>query len=89
MTNQKSTFTITVSGERICRSRLAGGLLENSCNLVHGFQRASDAIVFFFRYRSDARLVLRQTARFLGAKRPDGVDLLVHDGATARIQKNG
>lgn len=82
----KNSFSIVVTGTG-SKSKILGTLVESSGNLVSEFRRVEDKIIFYFRYRSDARLVLRRAARSLGKTKPDSVDILTQTGVKAQVRR--
>ncbi len=56
-------YTVTLSGERDDRERLAGKMVSCAANLITGIRNNAGDIVFYFRYQSDAKLVLRNVSR--------------------------
>lgn len=82
-----SPFVIIASGCRADRQALVGTLVEDSANLVSEFRNYGGKIIFFFRYRGDARLVLKRVSRSLSVK-PVSADVLQYGSATAEIKKS-
>lgn len=78
-------YNLKIVGEQQAKQFLAGHIVCNSGNLVRSFQLNSGDVNFIFRYRSDARLVLKRVARNCRLLPPK--DLLTYNGATASISK--
>lgn len=83
----KNRYCIEVSGSRTGREPLIGSLIENSANLTTEFSYRNGGYTFFFKYRGDARLVLKRiTKQFSGKSLPVNNEYS-HEGAVARIKK--
>lgn len=82
----KKEYTINVSGVREDRERLLGSLLENSANLTRSFSRKDGVFFFSFRYKSDARSVLKRMSKQLVGKNTLTNDAFNYRRAVASIQ---
>ena len=84
----KTPYTIVVSGDKAAKRRLLGALVDNSANLTNAFFSRNGEYVFFFRFRSDARLVLNRLHKSLSPESAkESVDSVSLQGARARIAK--
>ena len=85
----KNIYTVTVSGEATDREKIVGKLIMNAANLVtgvsNGFINGNASIVFYFRFKSDAKMVLRNVSKALRAKQD--ADKTIYGGAVATIDK--
>lgn len=79
-------YAMLISGDREAKAFLAGQIVTNSGNLTREFSFSEKSVVFNFRYRSDARIVLRRIAK--AVKSPLLKDTLTHNGAELKIVKN-
>lgn len=84
--DKKTAFAISISGEKPARQQLIGSLVDISANTVSRFIRTNTAVVFYFRYRSDARHLLKRVAKTMGTT-TESLDLLTYGGAQARIHR--
>lgn len=84
----KKPYMIVVSGDRASKRRLLGALVDNSANLTNAFFSRNGEYFFFFRFRSDARLVLNRLHKSLSPESTkESVDSVALHGAMARIAK--
>jgi len=79
-------YAITVRGERVDRQALIGCLVDNESGLSRAFFRKNGALILLFRYRGDARIVLRKAEKQLGCERPVP-DTIQYQSAKAEITK--
>lgn len=85
-TNINSNYSVTVSGEIRDREKIAGKMVMNAGNLVTGIRNDKAAVVFFFRFKSDAKLVLRNVSKLLQVKQSASCET-VFGGARAVVSK--
>lgn len=83
---KNNNYLITISGDRDDRERLAGRVVMFSANLVTGLKNNTATVAFYFRYKSDAKLVLRNVSKSLRVKLPTS-ESMNFGKASARIQK--
>ena len=83
----KQGYNVTVTGGSADREKLAGKLVMNAANLVTGIRNDKQSVVFFFRFRGDAALVLKLVSRSLRVRQPSPA-VTVYGTATATIGKN-
>lgn len=79
-------YTLTISGDRDIRAKLAGEIITNSAGLTTTFVSVVEKVVFHFDYRSNARMLLRRIAKINNCK-PSSCDLLKVENATLTIKK--
>lgn len=84
---KKRNFAITVSGEKDGKEKIIGSLVANSGNLTTEFGISSTGVKFFFRYRGDARFLLKRIQKLIGAEKMSDLDTLTFLNANARIVK--
>lgn len=82
---KQNKYVLCVSGERTARQTLNGAIVCMSASLTRTFLSNEESTHFFFRYRSDARLVLRNVARSVRGRVLS--DTLEYGGARARVSK--
>ena len=82
-----SRFHIVITGDTASRAALVGGILladiYKETTVSHGVNTEHVQ----FRYRGDARLVLRRAAVMLTHRKPAKCDVFQLGGATARVVK--
>ena len=82
---QKVNFSILISGDRDGRAALVALLIENNANLSNSFSRNDKGIFFYYRYKSDARMVLKRMSKCLSEKLVS--DSIAHKGASATLKR--
>lgn len=82
-----NNYIITVTGDPESLVTVSGTLVCSSAGLSRQFATGEHSVRFAFRFRGDARLVLRRTSRKLTGKDPKPADSFTHRGATATITK--
>ena len=78
-------YTMQITGDQKTKSVIAGIVVLNSGNLTSRFSYTGQTLSFIFRYRSDARIILRRVARSLRCQFSG--DRLQHNGAELKIVK--
>ena len=82
---KQNNYAVTVSGEKVSRQALLGAIVYLSASLTKSFVSNEDGTHFFFRYKSDARLVLKRVAKSLQGSIQ--ADTLEYDGARASVRR--
>lgn len=80
-------YSVVVSGEIRDRQAISGAIVCMSANLTQKFLSSPSGIVFLFRYKSEARLVLRRVAKRCGGSIIKA-DKLYFGAAQACVQKH-
>lgn len=83
----RTPYYISVTGDPKDRMTLSGILVNLSANLSNHFFLKDKSVVFLFRYKSDARLVLKKMLRAGVNAVRIGPDDLVCGNASATIRK--
>lgn len=83
--NGKNKYMIRLSGEREGQDKMLVAIIRNSAGLSSCFVHRSSEIDFYFRFRGDARLVLKRIGKQFSA-RPEK-DTLNVGGAVASVIK--
>ena len=82
-----SRYVIEVTGPVTSRATLMGNLVLSSIDRVTTILHSADKEAIRFKYRGDARFVLRKAGRLIFGKNPKNGDELAFDGALARVVK--
>lgn len=83
---KQNNYAVTVSGEKVSRQALLGAIVYLSASLTKSFMSNEDGTHFFFRYKSDARLVLKRVAKSLHGNLFQA-DTLEYEGARASVRR--
>lgn len=82
---KQNNYAVTVSGEKVSRQAFLGAIVYLSASLTKTFVSNEEGTHFFFRYKSDARLVLKKVAKSLHGSIQ--ADTLEYDGARASVRR--
>lgn len=83
----KNRYAISVAGDKQNRVLLSGLLVQLSANLTNEFYLRERSTVFVFRYKGDARFVLKRVQRSGMPAVQVNPDCISYNGATATISR--
>ncbi len=79
-------YHLSIEGDGARRCALSGAIVVNGGNLSQGFTSRTGRTVFHYRYRSDARFVLKRLGKQFGGTRTTP-DRYIFDGAVVQVSK--
>ena len=80
-------YVIEVTGPATSRATLMGTIILSAIDRETVIRHSADKESIRFKYRGDARFVLRRAGRSIFGKSPKSGDELSYDGALAKVVK--